>query len=61
MIRKHGVLITDAGDGDFLFDDRDGYVIVMNIPQPVPSEIIQALHRHFGHTGFHITDLVRKH
>lgn len=61
VIRSHGVVITSAGDDDFLFDDRLGYVVILHVPQPVPSEVIQLLHRQFGSLGFEITDLVRKH
>lgn len=60
VLREHGVSVESVEERDdyYLLIDSDGDPRVMHIPAPVPSEVIVALHRYFGHQGFKITDLV---
>lgn len=60
VLRGHGVEVTAIEDKEdfYLLVDSDGDPRVMHIPAPVPSELIVALHRYFGHHGFKVTDLV---
>lgn len=60
VLRKYDVDVSEVeGKPDYyLLIDSDGDPRVMHIPAPVPSEIICALYRYFGHHGFKITELV---
>ena len=60
VLRKHQVEVksVEGREDYYLLIDSDGDPRIMHIPSPVPSEVIVALHRYFGHHGFKITDLV---
>ena len=59
VLRKHGVEVeqVERKEDFYLLIDSDGDPRVMHIPAPVPSEVVVALYRYFGHHGFKITDL----
>lgn len=57
VLTKHGVEVTQVEPDQYLLVDADGDPHVMHIPNPVPSEIIQAIYLRFGQHGFRITDL----
>ena len=58
VLREHGVQVNNLGEDWYEMVDLDGDPLVQFLPNPVPSEIIALLFRHFG--GLHdflITDL----
>ncbi|MGN7917335.1 hypothetical protein [Lysobacter sp. 22409] len=61
VLRESGVSVQPENDDYYLLVDPEGDPLVMHVPNPVPSEIIEALYRHFGHLGFKITDLRSPH
>lgn len=62
VLRRHGVEVSDQGDGWFELVDYDGDPEVIRIPNPVLADMVVKLWERFGELHrIMITEFVKRH